>query len=255
MTKWAGAISIAGNAYKRNGLKYLLNKGPAFIIDLLVSNVRFIYYKKYFSTRKFRFQSKDYDYYLNPHGQTWRTERCVEIPIVWKIVADYKAKQKEILEVGNVLSGKFIINHDVLDKYELVPNVINEDVTVYRPDKTYDLIVSISTMEHVGWDETPRDPSKFLKAINNLESMLSPEGQIIITIPMGYNDHIVKVITEQDLFDEKYYLKRTSWLSWEESSLNEVKNMDYDYKHFCANAILIAIKHKSNRNRILSFRT
>ena len=34
-------------------------------------------------------------------------------------------------------------------------------------------IVSISTMEHVGWDETPRDSKKILVALENLDHQVS----------------------------------------------------------------------------------
>jgi hypothetical protein len=38
----------------------------------------------------------------------------------------------------------------VLDKYEQAPGVINEDVVSFSPPQKYDLIVSVSTLEHVG---------------------------------------------------------------------------------------------------------
>ena len=43
--------------------------------------------------------------------------------------------------------------HDVLDKYEKGNNVINDDVVSFSTEVKYDLIVSVSTLEHVGWDE------------------------------------------------------------------------------------------------------
>ena len=44
----------------------------------------------------------------------------------------------------------------------------------------YDLIVTISTLEHVGWDEEPRDPSKVLRAIENLKSCYAdPEREML----------------------------------------------------------------------------
>ena len=39
--------------------------------------------------------------------------------------------------------------------------VINEDITYFQPNHKYDLIVSISTFEHIGFDEDPRDTVKF----------------------------------------------------------------------------------------------
>lgn len=46
--------------------------------------------------------------------------------------------------------------------------------------KKYDfLIISISTLEYVGWNEDPRDPGKVIRAIENLLELLSPSGKII----------------------------------------------------------------------------
>ena len=48
-------------------------------------------------------------------------------------------------------------------------------------------IVSISTLEHVGWDENTKDPDKIFQAIKNLKSYLVPRGKLIVTMPIGYN--------------------------------------------------------------------
>ena len=58
--------------------------------------------------------------------------------------------------------------------------VINEDIVDFSPSKNYDLIVSISTMEHVGWDEYPNDPPKILKGLRNLTRLLSPRGSLLL---------------------------------------------------------------------------
>jgi hypothetical protein len=62
-------------------------------------------------------------------------------------------KERNILEIGNVLSHYFPVNHDIVDKYEKADGVINQDVVHFYSPKKYDLIVSVSTLEHVGWDE------------------------------------------------------------------------------------------------------
>lgn len=70
-----------------------------------------------------------------------------------------------MLEVGNVLSHYFPIHHDIVDKYEVCPGVINQDIADFLPQEKYDLILSISTVEHVGWDEQPQEPTKLLQVI------------------------------------------------------------------------------------------
>ena len=95
--------------------------------------------------------------------RTWRNERTVAVPI-WNLVRRFEEQNKKILEVGNVLSYYFKVNHDILDKYEIMDGVINEDVVDFRPSKQYDLIVSIVTLEHVGWSESSKEPAKIIRA-------------------------------------------------------------------------------------------
>lgn len=52
---------------------------------------------------------------------------------------------------------------------------------------TYDWIVSISTMEHVGHDEEPKDPGAAARAIHHLRSLLASGGEMLVTVPGGYN--------------------------------------------------------------------
>jgi hypothetical protein len=60
------------------------------------------------------------------------------------------------------------------------------------------LIVSITTLEHVGWDETLHDDVKIVRAIENLRSLVRPNGvMIIVTFPLGYNFAIDKVLKDR----------------------------------------------------------
>jgi len=87
-----------------------------------------------------------FDTFRTRHG-----ERAVKILIVVEMVRKYRGKN--ILEIGNVLSRHIKLEHDVLDKYETAKGVINEDIVDFKSEKKYDLIISISTLEHVGLDE------------------------------------------------------------------------------------------------------
>ena len=55
----------------------------------------------------------------------------------------------------------FPADHEIVDKYEKGDGIVNEDIVNFRPGKKYDLIVSISTLEHISWNEekkTKEDP-------------------------------------------------------------------------------------------------
>lgn len=91
------------------------------------------------------------------------------------------------LEVGNVLGyyhpGAI---ETVVDRYEEADHVTNVDVLDYQPPAPLDYIVSVSTLEHVGWDgQEERDLRKAPLAVQHLTSHLAPGGRMLITIPLG----------------------------------------------------------------------
>ena len=180
--------------------------------------------------KTFMFLGKSYEYSSHEYNETWKNERTIEVPIIWEYVKEYKGKN--ILEVGNVLSHYFTVDHDVVDKDEVANRVINQDVVDYKPDKKYDLIVSISTMEHIGHFENPGSwvqPQKILVALQNLKNLLSPYGQIIITFGMGYNyllDAHVKLGNIK--FSKMACMRRISKDNeWEETEFGKIKNDEY----------------------------
>lgn len=193
---------------------------------IFVPSTYVLLYKLFYSRRTFRFQGKDYKYFYHEANTTWMNERAIEIPIICSFVKKYK--NYEILEIGNVLSHYFMFNHDIVDKYEIAEGVINEDVMDYRPNKSYKLIISISTLEHVGWDEIPKDPKKIFFALENLKNCLSHGGELIVTIPIGQNpilDNYLK--TGEVKFTESYYFEKISkdnqWI--ELKSQEEIKDV------------------------------
>ena len=154
----------------------------------------------------------------------------------------------KILEVGNVLSHYHRFAHDVVDKYEQADGVINQDVVDFRPTERYDLIVSVSTLEHIGWDENPKEPKKVLKAIENLKSnCLAHGGVMVITVPLGHNLELDTSL-KQGLIDlgKQYYMKRLSKDNlWKETDLENVQDIMYDSPFPRGNGIVIAVKDKS----------
>jgi hypothetical protein len=96
------------------------------------------------------------------------------------------------------MSHYYPIHHSVLDKYERSSfhRIIKQDIENWIPTKKYELIISISTIEHIGWDEVPRKPEKALIAIENIKKMLLPDGKAVLSIPVGYNEFLDKKIHE-----------------------------------------------------------
>jgi hypothetical protein len=151
---------------------------------------------------------------------------------------------KNILEIGNVLSHHVRFEHDVLDKYEIAKGVINADAVDFESEKKYDLIVSISTLEHVGWDEKPRDDMKIPRAIGNLKNLISSRGgTMLITLPLGYNPVLDKLVKNGELqFSKQYYLRRISkGNEWVEGSLEDAQFAKYNTPLPFDNVLLIGI--------------
>ncbi|HEU5409168.1 MAG TPA: hypothetical protein VFU48_15475 [Nitrospira sp.] len=190
--------------------------------------------------KTFRFDGKTYEYLYHMYNKTWKNERGVEIPIFRELLMRYQ--NKRILELGNVLAHYCPVYHDVVDKYEVAPGVMNEDVVEFIPQQKYDLIVSISTLEHVGWDEQPREPDKLLRTIEHLrERCLAVGGTMMASLPLGYNTYFDELIENgQSPFTTQYFLKRISKKNyWVESDWEGCRTSPYGRS--VANALYIGI--------------
>lgn len=236
-------ISRAKEVSKEKGTHYVIFSVIKIIYTWLISPLEYYYYRVFKSSRTFIFQEDIYNYFIHKYNATWRNERAIEVPIIWKIINEYKGKN--ILEVGNVLAHYFPVNYDIVDKYEKAEGVIKQDVVDFQKGKKYDLIVSISTLEHVGWDEDQYEPMKILRALKNLKNLLTAQGKIVVTLPLGYNPELDKLLNENKLqFTKIYYMKRISkdnkWI--EVTKWEDVKNAKYYYPfERSANALVIGI--------------
>jgi hypothetical protein len=169
------------------------------------------------------------------------------IPIVLEIVQKYRQQNKEVLEVGNMLSYVFKADHDILDKYEVAEGVINEDAVDFDPPKQYDLIVSIFTLQVIGLDEAPQEPAKGFRAMQNLKRLLAPSGRMIILHALGHNYEMDELLKNGEMkFDKQFYLKRITDYKWKEAIWDDVKDLTYDYSTPTANGVVIGIIEKSS---------
>lgn len=188
--------------------------------------------------RGFALGGRRYPYFLHPYNLTWSNERAVEVPVVWDLVRERGGGR--VLEVGNVLAHYFPVRHTVVDKFERAPGVLNADAADFDGDQRYDLIVSISTLEHVGFDEEPREPAKPARAVANLRRLLAPGGLLCVTLPLGYNPHL-DALLEQGAFGwtRQLLLRRVSRANrWAEAEWAEVRGCRYDRPWVGANAVV-----------------
>ncbi len=191
--------------------------------------------------KSFIFHGQSLQYVYHRYNMTWASERCVEVPIVRSFLAVHKPE--ETLEVGNVLSHYGPVRHDVLDKFERGERVINEDIIDFQPSKKYQLIVSISTFEHIGYDDAAEGSSaeKIAAAIRKCRSLLGDKGRLIVTMPIGYNPELDRLLRENTLNPEhEIFLKKYGQLDWRECPRAEALRCMYKTPFPYANAVVVA---------------
>jgi hypothetical protein len=192
----------------------------------------------------FVFGGEPYGYLIHHYNTTWRNERTVEVPLAARVLERRRAGP--MLEVGNVLhnylgTSELPLRREIIDKYEVAPGVRNIDVIDHHAEEQYTLIVSISTMEHVGWDEEPRDATKAVRAIEHLHSMLAPGGELLVTLPLGHHPELDRRLLDgPPVFERLGFLRRmTADNRWVEADLDEVRGSRYGAPFPFANALAV----------------
>jgi hypothetical protein len=139
------------------------------------------------SDERFLFNGVDLPFYDHEYNSTRTNERAIEIPIAMHWLSEHADGVG--LEVGNVLHHYFpdiLTDRLVVDKYEVEDHVVNIDVM--KISGIFDYIFTVSTLEHVGWDEPEeRKLHGAMNALDHLFNHLAPGGQMLVSIPFGSN--------------------------------------------------------------------
>jgi SAM-dependent methyltransferase len=190
--------------------------------------------------RDFELSCIRYPYLYHRHKLTWLTERAVEVPVMRALVQ--AAPSSGVLEVGNVLSHYGPVSHTVLDRYERAPGVLNRDVLELEQLGPFQLIVAISTLEHVGLDERARDPGKAVRAVRALRAALAPGGTLALTVPAGYNPSFEAALRGGEVeLSRVMALRRLPGSSrWHEVDPADAWGAPYDFLRYSARAVLFA---------------
>ena len=177
------------------------------------------------------------------HNVTWANERCVELALARRLMAGIRSDR--LLEVGNVTPRYFGGRHLVVDKYE--PASLQVDIVDYECDARFDLILSISTFEHIAFDEAggPAEPEaiagKVHAAVTRCRSLLAPGGLFAITVPIGYNPALDAMIARDELgWDRATFLRRFPRRRWRQVPRSQALLCRYGKPYAFANAIVLA---------------
>ena len=133
-------------------------------------------------------------------------ERCVEYP--W-LLAHLHDGPEVLLDAGSTLNHDFIVDHPVFRRKVIhILTLVPEANCFWRTgisylfhdlrdipvrDAYYDTVACLSTLEHVGCDNTlytrcshdEHRPGDFVLAIQELRRVLKPGGTLLLTVPFG----------------------------------------------------------------------
>lgn len=145
-------------------------------------------------TPTFTYNDEPFPYFDHEYNSTRYNERAVELPIALKFLDDHAGADVVGLEVGNVLGHYGFTGHRVVDLTEEAEGV--ENIDVFDIEGEHDWIVAISTLEHVRWDAEPREPEAALAALEHLLGLVKPDGNLLVTVPLGYHAPLDEAIKE-----------------------------------------------------------
>lgn len=189
-------------------------------------------------TRTFTLGGRGYPYLRHRYLDTASSERAVELPVALALLHEAQAAPaRRVLEVGDVLTHHAWSDHLVVDLYGRRPGVVNEDIASFTGGP-FDLVLSVSTVEHIGWDESPRDVDKAARAVGHMVSLLAPGGEMLVTIPVGYHRFLDDAVTDGRLNPTRIaWLVRTGVRRWTEGSEDEALATVYGWPHAGASAV------------------
>jgi SAM-dependent methyltransferase len=141
----------------------------------------------------------------------WLDERIVEYP--W-LFSRLRHGPGRLLDAGSVLNFASLLRHPILQDKELtIMTLAPEEDCFWRRglsyvygdlrsipfrDEYFDQIVCISTLEHIGLDNTllytadetknENAPESHLVALREMRRVLRPEGSLFLTVPFGQRE-------------------------------------------------------------------
>lgn len=246
------------------------------IIDIFLKPFKFIIEKLYLIHRK-PF-SQGYEFYkwkkinkfldakskgINISGVNGLDERIVEYKWIFNELSKTK-KNLKLLDAGSTINFPDIINR-IKKKYKITIQTlypenysfydqgisyVYEDLTkkIFK-ENSFDIITCISTLEHVGFDNSIYNYSKkisikkksisYLKVIENIKHCLKKNGILLLTIPYGrhqkfetlqqFNDKMVKKIIDKFKPQSKEIsYTKYSYGTWKRCSKEECDKLNFN---------------------------
>jgi len=165
----------------------------------------------------FTFRGTEFKHFDHAYNNASLNLRSVEVPIIRRYLAD---KRRRILEIGNVLMHYGPTDWPIIDLTEKGERVHNIDIMKHEPKEPYDLIVSISTLEHIGQGKYAKRtrPAPLKRIVGHIKGMLAPGGVFVATVPVGFNKMVdTAILTGETGADHVWYVQRVDGTNeWQE---------------------------------------
>lgn len=209
---------------------------------------------------KFEFEGKAFNYFINAKNKTYNNERTVEVALA----QHFYRNCNHTIELGNVSSQYFKSNFEIIDKYEKKRGVKNQDFLELDVSKYLGFdFLSISTIEHIAWDEFHRyssDDNTSKKVMEHkihdlifkkITKIAGKDGRILITVPFGYNKYLDRYIQSKLKMEfpnlQVSYLSRINMKNeWAQcSDINSL--VGYAAKYPAANSIYVIHQNLFNQ--------
>ncbi len=190
-----------------------------------------------------------------------KSERLVELPFV---LSNLSQKKVKILDIGCRYSilpiqlaslGHKVWGVDIYPYRRKHPNFIFGQVDILKarfPNNYFDMVISISTIEHIGLDfyKEGMSESGDVKAVSKVSKFLRKGGIFIMTAPFGketnsswyrvYDSKRIKKLLKNFRISEIKVFKKIDKGYWIPSTIKEVEKIDSKEKvlgAFCVKAI------------------
>lgn|SRR5574337_148190 len=174
----------------------------------------------------FKFKNKNFEYFLHRGN----SEKRLEIAIASYYIKETYKNNHSVIEWGNVMAcNGFEVKHDIVD---IVEGPIKEDWEFWQPKRHYDLLVSISSLEHINMGDYNQPKTGIDKLIRIGKRISSIAKSALIILPLHYNLEMDQLIlNDKKPFDiyEKTYYTRVDVLNWGEIKKERVGTLGRGY--------------------------
>lgn len=172
------------------------------------------------------------------------SERAIEVPLVIDFLSNC-VRAKPVIEFGCVLPYYILKrrNHIVYDLADQHPDNVRRDIRTLTDDDLRGVVISISTLEHIGTGEYGIKASD-VSAVDVLKRIIANAKSYFITFPLGCNKTLDDFVANATDLNEKYVTRAATdsndWMVVEKADLTDVMKRYGTYLR--ANTICVLMK-------------